>query len=96
MGTQKVRIDFGGDADRPTLSHMRHTVYAAELGQHPINREERLEDRCDAFNRYIVARQGGEIVGFISITPPGHGGYSLDKYLTRAEMPFPVEMPCTG
>lgn len=33
---------------------------------------------------------GGEIAGFISITPPGHQ-YSVEKYLSRSELPFAVD-----
>jgi histidinol-phosphate/aromatic aminotransferase/cobyric acid decarboxylase-like protein/GNAT superfamily N-acetyltransferase len=66
---------------------MRHAVYATELGQHPQNSDGRLVDELDAFNHYIVATIDGEVVGFVSITPPGFGRYSFDKYLTRSELP---------
>src|SRR2546426_1083783 len=35
-----------------------------------------------------MAEIAGEIVGFISITPPGGPGYSIDKYLSRDSLPF--------
>ena len=42
-----------------------------------------LSDSLDDFNHYITARIDGELVGFISITPPGFGKYSIDKYIAR-------------
>ena len=70
---------------------MRHDVYASELGQHTPNAAGRLTDALDAFNHYIVAAEGDRLVGFVSITPPGGPGYSIDKYFTRAELPFTVD-----
>ncbi len=70
---------------------MRHDVYATELGQHAENVRKTLSDPLDAFNVYLVAAEAEAIVGFVSITPPGHGRYSVDKYLARAEFPVPVD-----
>ncbi len=50
-----------------------------------------LSDALDDFNTYIVASVNEQIVGFISVTPPGHGRYSIDKYLSRDELPFPCD-----
>jgi GNAT superfamily N-acetyltransferase len=36
----------------------------------------------------VIAVQGGELIGFVSITPPGQARYSLDGYLPRSEWPF--------
>ena len=47
------------------------------------------EDALDDFNSYIVARQHTELLGFVSVTPPGHD-YSIDKYFQRANLPFRV------
>ena len=74
-----------------SIYRMRHEVYAAELGQHSPNAAGRLTDSLDAFNHYIVAADGDRIVGFVSITPPGGPGYSVDKYFKRGELPFPVD-----
>jgi histidinol-phosphate/aromatic aminotransferase/cobyric acid decarboxylase-like protein len=76
------------DADRETIYRLRHTVYSGELGQHLENTERRLRDALDGFNHYIVAEHGGRVVGFVSVTPPGYGQYSIDKYLDRSELPF--------
>jgi histidinol-phosphate/aromatic aminotransferase/cobyric acid decarboxylase-like protein/GNAT superfamily N-acetyltransferase len=76
--------------DRAEIYRMRHAVYAAELHQHPVNAAGELRDALDAFNIYLAAREPatGAIAGFVSITPPGHGKYSIDKYLSRDELPF--------
>ena len=79
------------DRDRETIYHIRHEVYAAELAQHSTNTAGRLTDSLDAFNHYIVVSDGDRIVGFVSITPPGGPGYSIDKYFKREQLPFPVD-----
>jgi histidinol-phosphate/aromatic aminotransferase/cobyric acid decarboxylase-like protein len=78
-------------ADRPAICRMRHDVYATELGQHAENVRKTLSDPLDDFNVYLIATEADAIVGFVSITPPGHGRYSVDKYLSRAEFPVPVD-----
>lgn len=77
--------------DRRRIYQLRHDVYARELGQHHANDRGELTDVLDEFNEYLVVAQGDEIAGFLSITPPGGGRYSLDKYLPREEWPFPVD-----
>jgi histidinol-phosphate/aromatic aminotransferase/cobyric acid decarboxylase-like protein/predicted GNAT family N-acyltransferase len=77
--------------DRPAIYRLRHEVYARELGQHPENVQQQLCDALDEFNHYILATSNDEIVGFLSITPPGHDRYSVDKYVPRAELPVPVD-----
>jgi histidinol-phosphate/aromatic aminotransferase/cobyric acid decarboxylase-like protein len=44
----------------------------------------------DAVNEYLVIRQQSDIVGFISVTPPG-STYSVDKYFSRGELPVPCD-----
>jgi histidinol-phosphate/aromatic aminotransferase/cobyric acid decarboxylase-like protein/GNAT superfamily N-acetyltransferase len=79
---------MASQADRQRIYEMRHDVYAAELGQHKTNSEGMLTDSLDAFNQYIVAHIGGDLAGFISITPPGFASYSIDKYAARSELPI--------
>jgi histidinol-phosphate/aromatic aminotransferase/cobyric acid decarboxylase-like protein/GNAT superfamily N-acetyltransferase len=76
------------EAERETISRLRHEVYAAELGQHAPNETGRLRDPLDAYNIVLVASSGGSIAGFISITPPGRGPFSIDKYFDRSALPF--------
>jgi histidinol-phosphate/aromatic aminotransferase/cobyric acid decarboxylase-like protein/GNAT superfamily N-acetyltransferase len=73
---------------------MRHAVYATELGQHHEDPGGRLTDELDAFNQYLVATDEDRLIGFVSITPPGFGRYSIDKYVDRSELPFPVDDGC--
>lgn len=87
----RIRIGPASDQDRAAIYRLRHQVYARELHQHPENAEERLTDTLDSFNDYITASLDGEVVGFVSLTAPGHGRYSIDKYLARQELPFPSD-----
>lgn len=84
--TRRARISMAESADRSAIYAMRHEVYARELGQYAVNERETLSDALDDFNEYVVAHAGEELVGFISITPPGHGRYSIDKYVRRDEL----------
>ena len=83
-----VRLALATEADRECIYRMRHAVYSEELGQHPENGEGRLTDSLDGFNVYLVAKAGEEIVGFVSVTLPGQGHYSIDKYFARTDLPF--------
>jgi histidinol-phosphate/aromatic aminotransferase/cobyric acid decarboxylase-like protein/N-acyl-L-homoserine lactone synthetase len=74
--------------DREAVYRLRHRVYAEELGQYAVNPEGRLCDALDEFNEYMVAVVDGAVAGFVSITPPWGGRYSIDKYFKREEMPF--------
>jgi len=86
-----IRVTLATAADRERIYEMRHAVYSSELGQHAANPEGRLTDPLDAFNEYIVARRGDEILGFVSVTPPNQPHYSVDKYFPRASVPFPFD-----
>ena len=77
--------------EREAIYRLRHEVYARELGQYAVRPDRRLTDALDAFNIYLVAFDGKDIIGFVSITPPGHDLYSVDKYLKREQLPFPVD-----
>jgi histidinol-phosphate/aromatic aminotransferase/cobyric acid decarboxylase-like protein len=96
-----LQVALADDTDRRAIYRMRHDVYAAELHQHPQNDSGELRDALDAFNIYLVARDAaGQLAGFVSVTPPslgpslvpsngpGRGKYSIDKYMTRDELPF--------
>jgi histidinol-phosphate/aromatic aminotransferase/cobyric acid decarboxylase-like protein len=80
-----IRIATAGE--REEIHRLRHEVYARELGQHAENKCGTLHDPLDEFNLYIVASLDGALAGFVSITPPGFGSYSVDKYLCRENFP---------
>jgi histidinol-phosphate/aromatic aminotransferase/cobyric acid decarboxylase-like protein len=86
--TKRISISLAKDHDRKSIYAIRHQVYAVELGQHDVNEAEKLTDRLDAVNTYIVAKAENRIVGFVSVTPPNKLGYSIDKYFVRKELPF--------
>jgi len=89
MSKPKLQIAVANVADREAIYSIRHEVYAEELGQHAPNSSQTLSDAIDDHNLYIVARLAGKVIGFVSLTLPG-GGYSIDKYLSREQLPFPV------
>jgi len=90
MLDKKIRIALATDENRRTIYRLRHEVYAREIGQHPQNAEGEIHDALDLDNVYIVAIIHDAVAGFVSITPP-RGKYSLDKYLSRDEMPFALD-----
>jgi len=79
------------DAQREEIYRARHAVYAGELRQHQENSDARLTDALDSFNVYLTARIEGQLAGFLSITPPCHGRYSIDKYFLRENLPFSLD-----
>jgi histidinol-phosphate/aromatic aminotransferase/cobyric acid decarboxylase-like protein/GNAT superfamily N-acetyltransferase len=89
--SRAIRVRLATEGDRPTIYGLRHEVYARELHQHRENEEKALRDSLDEDNVYIVAEIAGAIAGFISITTPRNGLYSLDKYLRRDEIPFALD-----
>jgi GNAT superfamily N-acetyltransferase len=90
LNHNKVRIALATAHDRDVIYRLRHEVFAHELGQHPENDEQMLTDALDDYNVYITATLNEGIIGFISITPPAPS-YSIDKYLSRDQLPFPVD-----
>ncbi len=86
-----VSVATATEQDMDAIFRLRHEVYASELGQHPENSESRLSDSLDSFNSYIVARVGGRMAGFVSLTPPGGASYSVDKYFSRDDVPVPFD-----
>ena len=87
----KIKISIATNSDREVIYKIRHNVFASELGQHIENEKGTITDQLDNFNTYITAKINLEIIGFISITSPGRGIYSIDKYIKRSELPFKVD-----
>lgn len=87
---RRITIAIADSEQREKIYQLRHDVFADELHQHVPNVTGTLKDALDAFNIYIVATIDSEIVGFVSITPPGRS-YSVDKYIERDELPFVVD-----
>ena len=84
-------LSLATDPDRQEIYRLRYDVYGRELRQHPLNRQGVLRDALDDSNYYIVAKLNESIAGFVSITPPGRNAYSIDKYIAREALPFPVD-----
>src|SRR4051812_37626924 len=87
----RFEIGIPTRAEREAIYGLRHQVYAEELGQYARNERGKLSDALDDHNVYLVAKCGGAIAGFISITPPSAPSYSVDKYFRREECPFPFD-----
>ena len=85
-----IKISLATSIDRNTIYQLRHEVYASELMQHSLNEAMRLQDKLDDHNVYITAKINSEIIGFISVTLPDKNDYSIDKYLSREEIPFEI------
>jgi histidinol-phosphate/aromatic aminotransferase/cobyric acid decarboxylase-like protein/GNAT superfamily N-acetyltransferase len=91
IDSSRLILSVADERDRETIYGHRHEVYACELGQHGLNPSGRLRDALDDWNFYLVARAGGRIAGFVSITPPGRPSYSIDKYFARESLPFAID-----
>ncbi|MCP3958611.1 MAG: GNAT family N-acetyltransferase [bacterium] len=89
----RLVIALATDRDHHTIYRLRHEIYARELGQHEENPDGVLSDPLDAFSTYIVASRDGEVVGFISVTPPGERKqrYSIEDHLSLTDLPFPAD-----
>ena len=85
--SNRIVVRIANLAEREEIYRLRHEVYARELGQHALNKMGSLHDPLDEFNIYLVASLNGVLAGFVSITPPGFGSYSVDKYLCRENFP---------
>ena len=86
--SRRIEISLATAAERESIFRLRHEIYARELAQHAVNNEGRLSDALDASNVYLTAKCGGELAGFVSLTPPDALRYSLEKYMSRDELPF--------
>ncbi|CAN5610200.1 hypothetical protein BH09PLA1_BH09PLA1_24840 [soil metagenome] len=85
-----LRVNVAGPEDLQRIYRARHAVYALELAQHAPNPRQELTDSLDGHNVYLCVNRGDELAGFVSITPPG-GAYSVDKYLSRQQIPVPFD-----
>ena len=88
MNNQKISFSIASNLDRQEIYKIRHLIYAKELNQHAVNPSEQLIDDLDTENKYIVAKAGNQIFGFISITTPNSKKYSVDKYFSRSDIPY--------
>ena len=51
--------------------------------QHPRGSTLPDRDALDEVNQYIVATRNGEVIGCVSVTPPGKNRYSIDPLCLR-------------
>ncbi|MCF8217233.1 MAG: aminotransferase class I/II-fold pyridoxal phosphate-dependent enzyme [Chlorobium sp.] len=88
MTSQNITVRLATRSDRNQIYKIRYQVYAEELGQHQSNVFRKLQDNLDEFNEYVVVKYFDTVIGFVSITPPNDTGYSIDKYVSRSEIPL--------
>ena len=81
-------LSVASEWDRKEIYKLRHQIYAKELKQHSPNSSYELSDDLDLVNHYIVAKWKGNVIGFISITPPAASSYSVDKYFKRSSIDY--------
>ena len=74
MADDPIVLSLADVQDRERIYRIRHQVYAIELGQHAENATGRLTDALDSVNTYLVAKRGGEVLGFVAITRPSPTG----------------------
>lgn len=86
-----IEIDIASSTDRNKIYQLRHEVYGSELMQHKENDAKMYRDQLDDFNIYIIAKINQEIAGFINVTPSINNVYSIDKYFSRTDIPFPID-----
>src|SRR5688500_11941934 len=86
--SRPITVRLANSEELEAIYKFRHEVYASELKQHSENTEGKLRDALDGRNIFIIAAVGQDIHGFISVTPPSAGSYSLDKYFDRNFLPF--------
>jgi len=86
-----LTLSVADAAEREAIYRVRHDVYARELGQHNTNGSGCLRDNLDERNIYLVANTPDGLAGFVSITPPARATYSVDKYFSRDQLPFPFD-----
>jgi len=76
---QRLVVRLAFEQDREAIYRMRYRVYAEELGQHARHPDGTLRDILDDSNHYIVVVRDSRLIGFVSVTPPEGGHYSIDR-----------------
>ena len=85
---QCLRISIANTDERESIYHMRHDIYATELGQYKSRTNESLPDTGNVNSVYITASLDGKLAGFVGITHPDSPQFSVDKFLSREEIPL--------
>ncbi len=89
--TTKIKLSLAATENHNDIDKIRHSIYAAELGQFVPCSSGLLHDRPDVKSIYIKAIENGNLIGFVGITPPDSPRYSIDHYLSRSDIPVPFD-----
>ena len=85
---RRLKIYVAGANELESIYRLRHDVYATELGQYESRSDESLPDTGDVASVYIAASLDGKLAGFVGITHPNSPQYSVDKFLSREDIPL--------
>lgn len=85
--TAEIQLTLATSLSHIEIAHIRHNVYATELGQFAPCSSGTLHDRQDVKSVYITAVENGRLIGFVGVTPPESPTYSIDHYISRADVP---------
>jgi histidinol-phosphate/aromatic aminotransferase/cobyric acid decarboxylase-like protein len=86
--TLQLAISMASISDHQAIYRLRHDVYATELDQYKSQEDGILRDANNIRSDYIIATVNNELAGFVGITPPSSPRFSIDKYLSRTEIPI--------
>jgi len=80
-------------AEFEQIYQLNYETFVDEIPQHSINSEQRLVDRYDQENTYVIAKDGKEVVGMIAIR--GNRPFSLDGKMADLDDYLPQDAkPC--
>jgi histidinol-phosphate/aromatic aminotransferase/cobyric acid decarboxylase-like protein/GNAT superfamily N-acetyltransferase len=87
----RLTLAVADEAGREAVRRLRHRVYAEELGQYEVRPDGALPDPPGVETTYIVATDGDGLAGFVGVTAPASERFSVDRFVDRARLPFPID-----
>jgi len=87
----RVTLAVADESGRAAVQLLRHQVYAVELGQYEPRPDGSLPDPPGVETTYLLATVGDDLAGFVGVTPPASERFSVDRFVDRARLPFPVD-----
>lgn len=88
-----LRFDLARDADLDAIRRLTHRTFAEEITQHQPTADGRLVDKFEREQRYIVARDGDEVIGMLALRTVRP--FSLDGKLANLDSFLPPgRRPC--
>lgn len=69
------------------IYRLNYETFVEEIPQHQPNENRRLVDKFDRENRYMIAKNGEDVIGMIAVR--GNRPFSLDQKLEDLDQYFP-------